>query len=60
MVSSHKIHQVQKTNRLNWSSGSEDVVDLKSTIFGGFRDSDGTAEFITFHRVIRVIRLLPN
>jgi hypothetical protein len=35
MISSHNFTQLQKTNRPNWSFGSEDVPDLKSTILGG-------------------------
>jgi hypothetical protein len=36
LSSSHNFTQFQKTNHPNRSSGSEDIVDLKSTIFGGF------------------------
>jgi hypothetical protein len=37
LSSSHNFTQFQKKNRPNRSSGSEDIVDLKSTIFlGGF------------------------
>jgi hypothetical protein len=57
LSSSHNFTQFQKNIHLNQSSGSEDIVDLKSTILGVFRDDDGTAEFITFHRVLR---LLPD
>jgi hypothetical protein len=56
LSSSHNFTQFQKTNRPNRSSRSEDIVDLKSSIFWVFRD-DETEEFITFHRVLR---LLPD
>jgi hypothetical protein len=36
LSSSHNFTQIKKKNRLNRSSGSEDIVDLKSTILGGF------------------------
>jgi hypothetical protein len=31
-----QFHPISKKNRPNRSSGSEDIVDLKSTILGGF------------------------
>jgi hypothetical protein len=40
MSSSHNFTQFQKTNHPNQSSGSEDIVDLKSTILGVFCDDD--------------------
>jgi hypothetical protein len=48
-------HSVSKTNHLNWSSESEDIIDLKSTIFKVFWDDKGTAELITFDRVFNFL-----
>jgi hypothetical protein len=56
LSSSHNFTQIQKTNRLNRSDGSEHIIDLKSSIFGGFHDDDGTAKSITFHRVLRLLQ----
>jgi hypothetical protein len=58
LSSSHNFTQLKKSNCPNRSFGSEDIADLKSTIFGEvFMTTDGTTKFINFHRVLR---LLPD
>jgi hypothetical protein len=47
-----KNYLLSKKKCMNRSSVSEYIVDLKSTIFMGFRDSDRTAKLINFDMIL--------